>query len=304
MLGDDDDDEEPDNEPDRYENTSIDNMQITETNTLQNQIISSNKGDDTLATKSLNNEWEETSMILLSDEENSSTLQSEPENENETFVEYEMASSRGKARGLWGLSSVTKQQFNECVVSSSSSFMDNNHDYEDIDILMSQNDGMEFLVNMMNDTFDDVGVDMDMEMDVDVEKKEKQINSTCTTINEIDRVSFSQLSPKNKEAYKSIKKRILQDVEKTKIIQSECPNWDENILFALHQQCPTDTQHALDNVKKKRCRIQKLIDVWIVLQHKDSVLELFELVLLQSLSNFDQGALEGCDNSDDSGDEL
>ena len=73
------------------------------------------------------------------------------------------------------------------------------------------------------------------------------------------------------------------DKTKATLLQRSCPNWKENISFALLQKDPNDIQEALDNVRQSRMRLQstrqKILDAW---ESKNVALEVFESALVKS----------------------
>ena len=75
-------------------------------------------------------------------------------------------------------------------------------------------------------------------------------------------------------------------------LEHSCPNWKENIYFALLQKDPNDIQEALVNVRQSRIRMQAqrkiILDAW---EGKNVALEVFESALKKSAARL---------NSDDS----
>jgi hypothetical protein len=73
------------------------------------------------------------------------------------------------------------------------------------------------------------------------------------------------------------------DKTKATLLQRSCPNWKENISFALLQKDPNDIQEALENVRQSRMRLhatrQKILDAW---ESKNLALEVFESALVKS----------------------
>merc|ERR1711971_51347 len=100
--------------------------------------------------------------------------------------------------------------------------------------------------------------------------------------------TMSQLSPNAKQSYSSIKAKVETDAVKIETLQRECPDWEENMRFALNQS-PEEVSVALANVRIKRERGRKAMEI---LQKQDSVMEVFELALQTSLDRRfkDQGS--------------
>merc|ERR1712238_401253 len=66
-------------------------------------------------------------------------------------------------------------------------------------------------------------------------------------------------------------------------LQRSCPNWKENIHFALLQKDPNEINEALENVRRSKMRMrvakQKLLVAW---ESKNVTLEVFESALIKS----------------------
>jgi hypothetical protein len=73
------------------------------------------------------------------------------------------------------------------------------------------------------------------------------------------------------------------DKTKATLLQRSCPNWKENISFALLQKDPNEIQDALENVRQSKMRLQatrqKILDAW---ESKNVALEVFESALVKS----------------------
>ena len=73
--------------------------------------------------------------------------------------------------------------------------------------------------------------------------------------------------------------------EKNRIeaMERSCPNWKENINFALMQKDPEDISEALENVRESRMRMQaqrkRILDAW---ESKNAAMEVFETALKHS----------------------
>eukprot|EP00536_Pseudo-nitzschia_multiseries_P016185 jgi/Psemu1/312877/fgenesh1_kg.1042_\ len=67
------------------------------------------------------------------------------------------------------------------------------------------------------------------------------------------------------------------------MLERSCPNWKENIYFALSQKDPVDITQALESVRESKMHIQaqkkRILDAW---ESKNAALELFETALKRS----------------------
>uniref|UniRef100_A0A7S4SC68 Uncharacterized protein n=1 Tax=Ditylum brightwellii TaxID=49249 RepID=A0A7S4SC68_9STRA len=86
----------------------------------------------------------------------------------------------------------------------------------------------------------------------------------------------------------SIENLMKSDPNKMKLIEEACPNWKENIRFAL---CQKDKSTLLDALENVRCSRDKLEDAKRQIMHswerREYVLELYELSLTESLRCID-----------------
>lgn len=84
-------------------------------------------------------------------------------------------------------------------------------------------------------------------------------------------------------------------------IERACPNWKENIYFALMQKDPKDISEALENVRESRMRMQtqrkRILDAW---ESKNAAMEVFETALKRSaaLSKSDSSLASHEENND------
>lgn len=182
------------------------------------------------------------------------------------IVDHSISALKGKIRGLWDVSRMDEKQFNESglketfhvPVSSPS---------------RNQSDAAEDcgLLELMQ-VFEDVDETFAETDDISTHHEGTHgYNNSITTM--------SQLSPNAKHTYSSIKAKVETDAVKIETLQRECPDWEENMRFALNQS-PEEVSVALANVRMKRERNRKAMEI---LQKQDSVMEVFELALQTSL---------------------
>jgi len=225
---------------------------------------------------------------LKSDESDVSTSDDIKGDNLEALEDYEIASSRGQVRSLWGLSGAPiereyeeKTSLDEYISSQnqlelSTSFYLNESLFQRL--LMDDNCGMDVLMNILDDGVND-------EQQLKSGEQAIECENDGNSLEETDHTTLSQLSQKGKDIYRSIESRIQSDTAKANIIEEVCPNWKENIRYAFHQR-PQDIRAALDNVQQKRCKLQKMkIQLLDQIQKQDLVMELFETTLETRLDN-------------------
>ncbi len=115
--------------------------------------------------------------------------------------------------------------------------------------------------------------------------------------------SLSQLSPRAKRKFHYVEEKLRMECEnnvgsanldfnhqdnnsntkarkKLAMLEETCPNWKENVCFALHQKDPKDVREALRNVQERR---EQILHIQRTLEKQHAVLEVYELALTESL---------------------
>ncbi|KAI2506789.1 hypothetical protein MHU86_7684 [Fragilaria crotonensis] len=97
-------------------------------------------------------------------------------------------------------------------------------------------------------------------------------------------VNLSQLSQSAQEIAATLECKVTADLKRLSRIEKACPNWKENVRFALHQRTEDDISIALDNIRASRARLDKMKEEFVsALQRQQTVLQLFEMTLSASL---------------------
>lgn len=111
-------------------------------------------------------------------------------------------------------------------------------------------------------------------------------------------VQMSMLSQRGQLLAEDILGRVAADAEKLEMLETTCPNWKENIIFALRQQETEDTNEALENVKQSRKKLARMKQqVLEAVQRRETVLSLFEDALQTSLLRMPVPSQEEGDNN-------
>jgi len=203
------------------------------------------------------------------------------EERKDEFTDLTDACARGKVRNLWTASTMTEDQLHQskCLddfdaaegTTACDTSMSCQNDDEDYD------DGLSELLNVFEAIDDDKpsflmnGI-LRNESSDDQPPKEK-----------VDPTTLSQLSPLAKSTFTSMTLKVESDPKKVELLDAECPNWKENVRFAL-QQNPNDLREALSNVKSKRGRLVKAMEM---LEKQNAVLEVYEMAMSESLGRYD-----------------
>jgi hypothetical protein len=84
----------------------------------------------------------------------------------------------------------------------------------------------------------------------------------------------------------AVAENIISSVgSKKDLLDRSCPNWKENILFALRQDDPEMIEQALENVQKSRQRMLEMRPTFLVAwERQNAALEIFETALEASAS--------------------
>jgi len=96
-------------------------------------------------------------------------------------------------------------------------------------------------------------------------------------------VDLSMLTQRGKALAEDIQSGIATDGAKVADLQVACPEWKENIAYAMNQRDPAILQGALDKVKQSKERMARMKESFLkAWQQQQDVLDLFEMSLNQS----------------------
>ncbi len=219
------------------------------------------------------------------------------------FANYGDASFRGKTRSLWKASRMTEDQLEESNLKQNFDDMEeqpktsddeisseNHDDYDDdglselLHVFNSMDDNEQS--NAMDDVLGPYEYAKDLCSQVHVHKADQDENedrNECENKhNWNDPTTMSQLSPAAKSAFTEMTTKVQNDREKVAMLDSECPNWKENLRYALRQS-PSEVEVALANVREKQKRIAKAMEM---LEKQSAVLEVFDMALNDSLDRY------------------
>ena len=217
------------------------------------------------------------------------------------FANYGDASFRGQTRSLWKASRMTEDQLQESNLKQNFDDMEEHPKTSD-DEISSENhddyddDGLSELLHVFNSiddneqstAMDDVLGPYAKDLCSQVHKPDPDENedgNDCEHKHNLnDPTTMSQLSPAAKSAFTKMTIKVQNDPEKVAILDSECPNWKENLRYALRQS-PSEVEVALANVREKQRRIAKAMEM---LKKQSAVLEVFDMALNDSLDRFDK----------------
>jgi hypothetical protein len=108
-------------------------------------------------------------------------------------------------------------------------------------------------------------------------------DSVQTSKDEQHRIDSSLLSQGAQEVANEVISGVLSREKTAATLEGSCPNWKENIYFALIQKDPNEIRKALENVQESRMRMQaqkaQLLKAW---ECKHAALEVFETALKTS----------------------
>lgn len=101
---------------------------------------------------------------------------------------------------------------------------------------------------------------------------------------ELTQINVSQLSQPAQNLAESIAAKVMADPVKLARIEGVCPNWRENIRFALLQRGEDDIQAALTKVQESKAKLDKMKEEFLAAWgRQQTVMHLFELSLSTSL---------------------
>lgn len=188
----------------------------------------------------------------------------------DTSLDKENAYRRGKHSELWEASKSISCG-NKCATSNAigSPFIE------------TKGEGIDQLLSMFENFEDELYSDQTKEI-----KSDDSIDTSYRTGNytKYSCVTLSQLTPDSRALSSSMEKDILSDSRRAKLLDSECPQWRENVRFAFDRKDPIELKSALSRVKASRQKLkEKRMKLLELLDRKDSVLQLYENVISLSL---------------------
>jgi hypothetical protein len=102
-------------------------------------------------------------------------------------------------------------------------------------------------------------------------------------------VRESSLTPRGLSILPSIEGDVVTDTTKQALIEKICPQWKENIRFALSHRKRDELQSALERVCRSRHKLSSVRETITTSSDRhDAVLDLFETTLRQSLRRLDE----------------
>lgn len=104
-----------------------------------------------------------------------------------------------------------------------------------------------------------------------------------------DGPGFSQsvLSIRGKSLAEAVTNQICADANKRSTIERVCPNWQENIAFAMGQKDEAEVSEALQNVQRAQAKLRRArLEILRKIEEEEAALGVFEESLQQSLTRF------------------
>ena len=109
------------------------------------------------------------------------------------------------------------------------------------------------------------------------------------TLIENSLVDLSMLSQPSQQVAKSIESKIIADAEKHAMVEHVCPNWKENVRYALYQHDEVDIGSALEQIRQSRTRMdsrkEQIMAAW---KRQQVVLDIYEMSLTESLKRLEE----------------
>ena len=150
----------------------------------------------------------------------------------------------------------------------------------------TENLGMNDLLNMLDDA-------------------ENQEASTVESVCDTPGISVQDLSQRGREHAKRIMQQVKCDAAQLEAIRSVCPEWEENVCFALNQRDSKEIADALRAVQEQKDRLQRgKAALERLLNRHSSALTFFEQALKTSLDRLEVEAKLDSKEAFESGDEM
>ena len=140
-----------------------------------------------------------------------------------------------------------------------------------------QEDGMSHLLELFG------GVDNSTEPVTFLDANDDaSLVSDCKDKNDFP--NFSQLSQQGQVIAQEIERNVNSEPEKRHLIEKMCPNWKENISFALLQKNSIELNNALENLKEERERMVRVMQkITNAYEQRNFVLDLYQSALEKSI---------------------
>ena len=96
-------------------------------------------------------------------------------------------------------------------------------------------------------------------------------------------IDLSMLTQRGKSLAEEIQDQVMSNSDKVSNLEAACPDWQENVAYALHQRDPDEIEEAMDKVQKSKARLARMKESYLkVMEEHETVLDVFELSLKQS----------------------
>jgi hypothetical protein len=106
-------------------------------------------------------------------------------------------------------------------------------------------------------------------------------------IEDTDSLSQSSLSTRGRLLVDAVTDRICSNATKRVAIERVCPNWKENVIFAMCQRDETEVSEALKNLREAQAKLHRAKEeILKSIERQQVALGVFEEALQQSLSRF------------------
>jgi hypothetical protein len=139
---------------------------------------------------------------------------------------------------------------------------------------------------------DDESVGIDHLLGMLDDPKNVETASKSPTVQAANSVEMEMLSQRGQLLAEEILGQIDSDEEKVEMLEATCPNWKENIIFALFQQESEDVHEALERVKRSKEKLLRVKqEILKKVQQQEAVLNVFADALRTSLSRA-QGSID------------
>jgi hypothetical protein len=118
-----------------------------------------------------------------------------------------------------------------------------------------------------------------------------ELDSPDSTQTENSPVRLSMLTQRGRHLADEMLVRINSEPDRLAQLDSICPNWQENVLFALHQDDANDVQEAIDGVADAQFKLRRLKEAMLKkIEAQEETLSVFHEALTQSLTRLDVGS--------------
>lgn len=114
-------------------------------------------------------------------------------------------------------------------------------------------------------------------------------------------IDISMLTQRGKSRAQAIHQQVASSSDKVSCLEAAGIDWQENVIYAMHQRDPDELDEAVEKVQECKARLARMKENFLkAMREQETVLDVFELSLRQSRERLGENELDspfpGADN--------